>query len=145
MISLRPAHPDDTEAIGRLFSASRRLLTFLPELHTVDEDMAFIAEHILPSHLVTVALLDGEIAGYMAERPEWIEQLYMRPDIRRSGVGSALMAVAKLRHPAIELWCFKQNIAGRAFYEKHGFVPLHETDGAENEARAPDVRYRWER
>ena len=145
MISLRPARPDDAEPIGRLFAASRRLLTFLPELHTIEEDLAFIASQILPNHLVTVALPDGEIAVYMAERPEWIEQLYMRPDVRRTGVGSALMAVAKMRHEAIELWCFKDNTAGRAFYEKHGFAPLYETDGAENEAKAPDIRYRWER
>ena len=145
MISIRPASAEDTEAIGRLFSASRRLLTFLPELHTEEEDLAFIAREIMPNCLVTVALLDGAIAGYMAERSEWIEQLYMRPDLRRTGVGSALMAVAKTRHAAIELWCFRDNTAGRAFYEKHGFVAVYETDGAKNEAKAPDIRYRWER
>lgn len=145
MIALRLAEPADAEAIGRLFSASRRLLTFLPELHTPAEDLAFIAGEIMPKHRITVAVLDGAIAGYMAESPGFIEQLYMQPDLRRSGIGSALMADAKSRHDALELWCFKQNLAGRAFYEKHGFVPLYETDGAENEARAPDIRYRWQR
>ena len=145
MISLRPAEPGDAEAIGLLFSRSRRLLTFLPELHTQDEDLAFIAAVILPNHRITVATLDGAIAGYMAESPGFIEQLYMQPDLRRSGVGAAMMADAKARNDALELWCFKQNLPGRAFYEKHGFVVLYETDGAENEARAPDIRYRWER
>ena len=145
MITLRVAEMADTETIGRIFAASRRLLTFIPELHSVEEDLAFIAREIVPRHRITVALMDGTIAGYMAEGPEWIEQLYMLPTARRSGLGSALMADAQVRQSRLELWCFKQNVAGRAFYEKHGFVALYETDGAENEAKAPDVRYLWEK
>ena len=33
--------------------------------------------------------------------------------------------------------------AARAFYEKQGFVAVEFTDGTGNEARRPDVRYRW--
>lgn len=145
MIALRLAEPKDTGEIGRLFSTSRRLLTFLPELHTPEEDLAFIAREIVPNHRITLAVLDGVIAGYIAESPGFIEQLYMRPDRRRRGVGSALMADAKQRNAALELWCFRDNLAGRAFYERHGFVVIRETDGSENEAHAPDMRYRWER
>ena len=145
MITLRPAEPRDTAAIGRLFSMSRRLLTFLPELHTPEEDLAFIAGEIIPRYRITVALRDGVLAGYMAEGPQWIEQLYLLPDARRSGLGSTLLRDAQSRQDRLELWCFAQNAPARAFYEKHGFVPLYETDGAGNEAGAPDVRYRWDR
>lgn len=145
MITLRPARPSDAAAIAAVFSASRRLLAFLPELHSVEEDFGFIRDHIMQTCRVTVATRDRRIAGYMAERPEWIEQLYMRPDAIGGGIGSALLAAAKARHDRLELWCFRDNAAGRAFYEKHGFVAVAETDGAENEAKAPDVRYRWVR
>jgi putative acetyltransferase len=145
MISLRPAHPEDATVIAALFSASRRLLTFLPELHSPEEDQVFIRNHILSAYVVTVAVHDGQIAGYMAEGPGWIEQLYMHPREVRTGIGSALIEVAKMRHERLELWCFRDNIAGRSFYEKHGFVAVAETDGSENEAKAPDIRYRWVR
>jgi len=36
------------------------------------------------------------------------------------------------------------NEPARRFYERHGFVAEELTEGAANEERAPDVRYRWQ-
>ena len=145
MITLRDGRPDDAAALGPLFTASRQVLDFLPALYTPDEDQAFIAGHILPNFRITVAELDGRIAGYMAEAPNWIEQLYLKPDLLRQGIGSALVSAAQSRNEWLELWCFVQNLRGRAFYERHGFVAIEQTDGSGNEEGAPDIRYRWDR
>ena len=145
MLSLRPARPEDAEAIGRLFARSRRVLTFLPELHSVAEDLAFIRDLVMVECLVTVASRDGVIVGFLAETPGWIEQFYIDPQQLRTGIGALLLDHAKQRHLSLELWCFRDNVGGRAFYERHGFVPVEATDGARNEAGAPDIRYRWER
>lgn len=145
MIELRPARPEDAEAIGRLFAASRRLLTFLPELHSVDEDLGFIRDHVMAQCRVTVATRSGVIVGFVAEKPGWIEQLYLDPAQRRSGIGAQLLEAAKRHQARLELWCFAENAPARAFYEKHGFFAVEETDGSRNEAGAPDVRYRWSR
>ncbi|WP_421762044.1 GNAT family N-acetyltransferase [Devosia sp.] len=145
MIGLRAATAADAGAIAEVFTASRELLTFLPKLHTAEEDRAFIAHHIVPEYRLTLAEEDGRLLGYMAEGEAWIEHLYVSPAAVRSGIGSALMAEAKARQKQLELWCFKQNLKGRAFYAAHGFVALYETDGSGNEERSPDVRYRWER
>jgi putative acetyltransferase len=144
VIVLREGGPADAEVLGPLFTASRQVLDFLPVLHTPEEDRAFIAGHILPNFRIMVAELDGRIAGYMAEAPNWIEQLYLAPDLLRQGIGSALITSAQSRHDWLELWCFAQNRRGRAFYERHGFVAIAETDGSGNEEGAPDIRYRWE-
>jgi hypothetical protein len=54
------------------------------------------------------------------------------------------MALAKQRSPAeLQLWTFQVNAGARRFYERHGFVPVELTDGATNQERQPDVRYRW--
>lgn len=145
MINIRPAHPDDADDIGRLFATSRRVLTFLPELHSVEADMAYIRATVMRDYLVTVALRDGVIVGFMAEKPGWIEHFYMDASQLRTGIGSVLIGVTKGRNSSIELWCFRDNLGGRAFYEKHGFVAVEQTDGSGNEAKAPDVRYRWQR
>jgi GNAT superfamily N-acetyltransferase len=145
VIRLREATSADADAIAEVFTASRGLLTFLPRLHTPDEDRAFIAHRIVPEYRLTLAEEDGRLLGYMAEGEAWIEQLYVSPIAVRRGVGSALMAEAKARQKRLELWCFKQNVTGRAFYAAQGFEALYETDGSGNEERSPDVRYRWER
>jgi putative acetyltransferase len=144
-ITLRRAAAADADDIAALFSVSRRLLTFLPELHTVEEDRAHIRDHVLRRCRVTVAERDGRMAGFMAELEGWIEHLYMDAGQLRTGVGSALIAAAKSREDRLELWCFAENLPGRRFYEKHGFLALESTDGAGNEARAPDIRYLWQR
>ena len=145
MIALRFAKPGDAEAITALFRRSRALLDFLPELHTAEEDLGFVRNVLIATQRVTLAERDGRLLGFMAEEEGWITQLYLDPDERRGGVGSVLIADAKVRNGALTLWCFAENWAARAFYEKQGFVAVEFTDGARNEARRPDVRYRWER
>ena len=65
-LTCRPATMADTDAIATVFSSSFRLLTFLPMLHTVEEDRGFIADVILKQCEVTVAESDGRIASFLA-------------------------------------------------------------------------------
>ncbi|HEV2517808.1 MAG TPA: GNAT family N-acetyltransferase [Devosia sp.] len=143
MIELRRATAADAPAIAALFRRSRAVLSFLPELHTADEDLWFVRTVLIGEQRVTLAVREGQLLGFMAEHEGWITQLYLDPGVRRGGVGSALLADAKSRNPELTLWCFAQNAAARAFYEAQGFVVVEETDGAGNEARLPDVRYWW--
>lgn len=143
MIALRPAAVADAAAIAALFRRSRAVLDFLPELHTAEEDLGFVRDVLLAEQRVTVAERGGVLAGFMAEHEGWITQLYLEPAVRRGGIGSALLADAQARNAELMLWCFAENAAARAFYERHGFVAVEFTDGAGNEARRPDVRYWW--
>ena len=145
-VRLRLAVSTDAEEIADLFSTSFRLLTFLPPLHTRDEDRAYVRDILLPQQRITVALsYDEGIVGFLAEREGWINQLYVRSDSLGRGIGSLLMADAKSRNPNLTLWCFLENLRARRFYEKHGFIEVDRTDGRGNEAKRPDIRYRWER
>lgn len=142
-VQLRLATPDDADAIAGVFTASRRLLDFLPQLHTPDEDRGFIGSHVLPRYRVTVATREARIVGFLADEPGWIENLYVAPDSLGGGIGSALLADAKARNGALELWCFVENRRARHFYERHGFAEVLRTDGSGNEERCPDIRFRW--
>lgn len=145
MISLRRATVADANDIAALFAVSRRLLTFLPDLHSVEEDQVFVRDHVLVDYRVTVAERHGQIVGFMAELDGWIEHFYMDANHLRSGIGTVLMADAKSRNHRLELWCFANNMRARAFYEQQGFAAVEFTDGGRNEAKAPDILYRWER
>ena len=145
MITLRLATEADAADIAALFATSRRLLTFLPDLHTVEEDRVYVRDKVLRDFRVTVAERHGAIVGFMAELEGWIEHLYVDAAQLRSGVGSVLIADAQSRNEDLQLWCFANNLRGRAFYERMGFEAVKFTDGARNEARAPDILYRWER
>ena len=144
-VKLRQAVSADAAEIAELFSTSFRLLTFLPPLHSRDEDRAYVRDVLLPNQRITVAQADGEIVGFLAEHEGWINQLYVRSDRLGLGIGSALLADAKSRNSSLTLWCFLENLRARRFYRGHGFVEVERTDGRGNEAQCPDIRYRWER
>lgn len=142
---LRKAIPDDADAIARVFSLSLRLLSFLPKLHSVEEDRGFIANTILKECEVTVALHENQVVAFLARQDAEIRLLHCHPDFIGRGAGSRLLTETKMAgHKTLELWCFQENRAARRFYERHGFRAVKFTDGAHNEEKMPDVRYRWD-
>jgi putative acetyltransferase len=76
-------------------------------------------------------------------REDWIDQLYVLPGAQGTGVGTALLGIAKSQARSLSLWTFQRNDAARGFYEKRGFIVTKVTDGSENEEREPDVLYSW--
>ena len=137
---------DDAGGIAAVFSSSLRLLTFLPVLHTVEEDRRFIENIVLKECEVIVAEGDPGIVSFLALNGEEIRLLYSHPDFIGSGAGSLLLdAVKKSSVAALELWCFQANARARRFYEERGFRAVRFTEGRDNEEKVPDARYRWER
>jgi GNAT superfamily N-acetyltransferase len=143
--TLRGATAFDAEPIANVFSASFRLLTFLPMLHTVEEDRRYIQNVILKECEVTVAEDESGIVSFLARQGEEVRLLHTRPDRIGMGAGTQLINTAKASGiGALELWCFDANDRARRFYEARGFRAILFTDGAHNEERTPDIRYRWE-
>ena len=140
---LRPATADDAAALGALHIAAMRTLTFLPQLHTEEEAIGWMGREVLPNQQVWVADADGEVAGYIAFAPDWVNQLYVHPDRQGQGVGAALLAHVLAQGTPRRLWTFQQNHRARKFYENRGFAPVEFTDGAGNEEKTPDVCYEW--
>src|ERR1700737_3461044 len=145
-LTLRRATVADAGAIAEVYSASFRLLTFLPRLHTPAEYRSFIADVILRDCEVIVAEDDSGIVSFLARQGEEVRLLYTRPDPIGGGAGTQLIEAAKQGGvDALELWCFQANTRARRFYEARGFRAVRFTDGAANEEKMPDVLYRWQR
>jgi len=143
-LRIRPAGGDDADPIARLFLASKATLTFLPNVHTDEETFSFIADIVLRDQDVYVAETNGAICGFLAMHGDMVEHLYVRPDLLRRGIGSALLQRAKERSPSgFRLWVFVENVPARRFYEHHGLRLIEETDGSRNEERTPDALYEW--
>lgn len=142
---LRPATAADAAALGTLHIAAMRTLTFLPQLHTAEEAVVWMADTVLPGHQVQVAQADdGTVLGYIAVREGWIDQLFVRPDVHGQGVGAALLGFVLEQGLPRQLWTFQANTRARGFYERRGFRAVEFTEGEGNEEKTPDVRYVWE-
>lgn len=118
-------------------------LPWLAGRHTPEADRRFLREIVFPQSLLWGAG-DPDLAGFLALRDGWIDQLHVLPGHQRRGVGTALLAHAKAAAPSLRLRTFQRNAPARAFYERHGFRLVEETDGARNEEGEPDALYLWE-
>src|SRR4051812_14471497 len=63
----------------------------------------------------------GGMLGFIAFRVGWIDQLWVHPDRRRIGVGSALLMVAKESWPALKVLAREGDAIAARFYENRGF------------------------
>jgi GNAT superfamily N-acetyltransferase len=120
-------------------------LPWLADLHTPEEDRWFYRERVFTECQVHGAFEGGALAAIIAFRSDWIDQLYVLPEVQGRGVGSELLQVAKRAFDCLQLWTFQRNLGARRFYEARGFALVEETGGDRNEEREPDARYLWTR
>jgi GNAT superfamily N-acetyltransferase len=140
---VRRATNNDVEQIVGVFERSFATLDFLPQLHTHEENLVFLAG-VVERQDVWLAELDGRIAGFLALDGDDGTFFYVDPELHGTGIGTALFEHAQHERPhGFGFWAFQQNEKARRFYEKRGCVAVEFTDGSNNEERTPDVRYKW--
>jgi GNAT superfamily N-acetyltransferase len=102
-----------------------------------------VVEALIPNGGTWVVESEVGVVAMMTLEDDWIEQLYVDPDHFNQGAGTLLLQHAKRLCPnGLQLWTFQSNSRARRFYENHGFSPVGETTGR-NEEGSPDVCYRW--
>lgn len=122
--------------VARVFKASfRDIYPNFADLHTPEEDQNYFTNTVFEKNSIYVAedLDSGKFIGFIAFNHEFIDHLYILPGQQRKGLGSDLIQIALKEPRTLRLWTFQQNSAARAFYKRHGFVEIKETDGAETE------------
>ena len=143
MPGIRPATPQDVEAVARLFRVVRTAcLPYLPDLHTPAAESGVLPRPRVP----WLHRLDS---GRGAHRR--LLRLAARlggpplhpPERHGQGLGTALLARAMAAHPHLRLWAFQRNVQALRFYAARGFRVIERTDGSRNEEREPDALLEW--
>jgi GNAT superfamily N-acetyltransferase len=145
-LTLRPALAADAAPLAELFLAAReRAYPAMPRpVHSPPQVRRWFHQLVAPDRETWVAEVGGEVAGYLLLDADWLDSLYVRPDLTGQGMGSVLLDLAKgLRAAGFGLWVFESNQAARRFYRRHGLVEVRRTDGSGNEEGEPDVEMAW--
>lgn len=147
MPTIRPATREDRDGLLQLWLEFLNEQAALDDRFTVAED---VAERWSNDYLLTVraerrrlfvAEHDGKLIGFInavrwAPPPVnklasevYVEEIYVRPDTRRKGVGSQLVEKArewatKLNARRLRLGVLAQNTYGRAFWESEQGKPV---------------------
>lgn len=136
---------DEAAVSGVWYRAGRAAYDYLPAWQTMSSEQAREAfcRDILPHNEVWVGTADGRIIAYLAIQGSAIDRLYVDLDEQRQGWGTRMIEYAKTLSPhGLELYTHQENVAARAFYEKHGFVAVKFGISPPPES-APDVEYHW--
>ena len=118
------------------------------------DQLRYFRMHVVPECTVCVSRCTGSdrLAGFVAYRSGFIEQLYLDVGCQRRGLGSRLLEIARRDCDIVELDTMQLNVGAQAFYEHHGFhaVAFGYADRAANPWatygwQLRDIRYRWQR
>jgi GNAT superfamily N-acetyltransferase len=146
-MTIRRGGPADAPGAAELWLRARAaaLSAIPPPAHMADEVRAWFRDHVVCRCDVWLAEGEaGRLAALLVLDGEWLDQLYVDPELTGRGIGSRLVEVARRERPGgLRLWTFVSNAGAQRFYERHGFVETERTDGSGNEEGAPDVLYAW--
>jgi GNAT superfamily N-acetyltransferase len=128
-LSLRQGRSEDAGAVAELWRLGWRdgHLRFVPqELIEARTDESFRARAAERIGEMTVAVVDGEIAGFVLVDDDEVEQVYVAATHRGTGVADALLGEAERQVCAnghIKAWLavVAGNARARAFYERAGW------------------------
>ena len=149
---LRPASPEDADALTALFLDARRAsYPAIPlPVHPPEDVRRWLGSRLEPgpgSEDVEVWLaegVDGRPAALLLLEGSWVHSLYVDPALTGHGIGTALLGLAQsLRPDGLGLWVFETNEAAQRFYRRHGFGEVRRTDGTDNEEQQPDIEMAW--
>jgi nitronate monooxygenase len=146
MIALRPFRDADlAETVTMWLRSMQAAYPNVAEIqrHRIDDALPFFRDHIASRCAVELATVDGRIAGLLAQRGEWVDQLFIDVGDQRRGLGTLLLDNAKRRAPAgLRLFTLRGNAPARAFYARHGFslISFGVSPAPEN---TPDVELIW--
>ena len=142
-VTLRPAAPEDIDAVVVVQMASRGAAAMPPGIHPEHEVREWLTERHRHD-AIWVAEVGGAVAAYARFTATWLDDLYVAPDRAGQGLGTALLDLVKAQRPdGFCLWVFEMNTPARAFYARHGLVELERTDGSGNEEKQPDIKMAW--
>lgn len=114
---------------------------WMPRLHTREQDFGFCQKLVTTQDVWVVDSQNG--FGFLARQNDSIDALYLAPDLRRNGWGTALLDAVKQDREALTLWTFQASTGAIAFYEANNFHISDFTNGQGNDEKLPDVLMRW--
>jgi putative acetyltransferase len=83
---------DNTAVVHR--AAFNDRLPWLAGLHTPTEDRTYFREQVFQKCEVWGALDNARLIGIIAFREDWIDHLYVLPNVQGQGVGTALLHIS---------------------------------------------------
>lgn len=153
LVELRPARLEDADAVAEIWRRGWQdgHVGAVPDELVAARDAGSFRRRA-PERVgdTTVAVVDGQVAGFVMVVGDEVEQVYAASDHRGSGVATALLREAERQvaaggHPTAWLAVVAGNPRARRFYERSGWVDEglfdHHAEGEDGPITVPAHRY----
>lgn len=135
-LEIRPARPDDLDAVAELYwrswhESQARLEP--PEIAAM-RPLGFFENRVTGwPEPPLAAWRNGQLAGFAAWQGDYLGQVFVDPALRGAGIGAHLLSAAetKMARAGIgvaKLDCIVGNVGARQFYERWGWHVTDEID-----------------
>jgi len=126
-ITLRLYEPSDlADVLSAWENATRIAHPFMTE-NFLDQERHNIPELYLPNAETWVVEKNSHVIGFLALIGNEVGAVFVDPKYQGQGIGTLLLDKACELRGDLEVEVFAENLIGRPFYEKYGFVPLSES------------------
>jgi GNAT superfamily N-acetyltransferase len=140
-VVIRPAGPDDVERIYELIIELATYERSADKVSSTAEDLRTALCAPEPALFGHVAVADGQTVGYAlwfvnystwsGKHGIYLEDLYVRPELRGRGTGKALLATlasicVERGYRRLEWWVLDWNAPAIGFYESLGAIAMSE-------------------
>ena len=110
--------------------------------HPLEAQHRYFLDDVLPHNDVRLALVGGQLVGFVAASRVSIAQLHVQVDFHRRGIGTQMLDWAKNQSTgSLWLYTFARNKGAQGFYENRGFVAIDR--GFEPTWQLDDIKYQW--
>jgi GNAT superfamily N-acetyltransferase len=138
---IRPARPDDVPAIYQMLRDLAEYERSLTEVSGTQDDLYRSLFGPAPAVFAHVAEHEGRIGGFalwfinfstwLCQHGIYLEDLYVAPELRGTGLGRALLAelaalCVERGYSRVEWWVLNWNESAIGFYRKLGARPMDE-------------------
>lgn len=127
---IAPAAPSDMAEAGRVHAEAWRAShsafcspDFVAE-HTAERQARYLSDKVARGGALYLLRLRGEAVGVVTVTGSLIEDLYIRPDHQREGLGTELLRHAlRQTEGTPRLWILENNAGAERLYRRLGFAP----------------------
>ncbi|MGM9612381.1 MAG: GNAT family N-acetyltransferase [Butyricicoccus sp.] len=102
-----------------------------------------MVRQMLPQAEIYVALIEGEIQGFLGLEGDGIAGLFVRPGAQSRGLGRELLGYAKAAHGRLFLHVYRKNERAVRFYQREGFHTVAEC--MDENTGEPEYLMRWQK
>lgn len=117
----------DTDAILDAWLQASKIAHPFLSADFIEQEKDNIRNIYLPNTQTWVYEQEERVIGFISMIQNEVGAIFLQPGFHGQGIGKQLMDYVADRYEELEVEVFEKNTIGRAFYDRYGFLKMHDS------------------